>query len=103
MYGWGMHRLRSNIRCCITQLAQDPLNICFRRGFNDHKWNEFCTRQHLMSANLSNESDRFVWKLTDSGDFMVKFYYLDLMNGHTRFLREYLWKLTIPLKNKMFM
>jgi hypothetical protein len=29
--------------------------------------------------------------------------YLDLMNGHTRFLRTYLWKLKIPLKIKKFM
>ena len=29
--------------------------------------------------------------------------YDDLMNGHTRFLRKYLWKLKIPLKIKIFM
>jgi hypothetical protein len=29
--------------------------------------------------------------------------YLDLMNGHTRFLHTYLWKLKILLKIKIFM
>jgi len=29
--------------------------------------------------------------------------YAHLLNGHTRFLRKYLWKLKIPLKIKVFM
>jgi hypothetical protein len=29
--------------------------------------------------------------------------YLDLMNGHTVYLRKYLWKIKIPLKIKIFM
>ena len=29
--------------------------------------------------------------------------YEDMMNGHTRFLRKYLWKLKVPLKIKVFM
>jgi hypothetical protein len=33
----------------------------------------------------------------------TKSMYLDLMNGHTIYLREYLWKLKIPLKIKNFM
>jgi hypothetical protein len=73
-----------------TVLAQSPLNICFRRGFNDHKWNQWLHLcQRLATVNLSNEQDRFVWNLTDSGVFTVKSFYLDLINGHTRFLRNY--------------
>jgi hypothetical protein len=34
---------------------------------------------------------------------MVKSMYLDLMNGHTRFLLKYLWKIEIPLKIEIFM
>jgi hypothetical protein len=52
---------------------------------------------------LSNIPDKFVWKLNDSGIFSVKSMYLDLMQGHTIFLRKYLWKLKIPLKIKIFM
>ena len=57
----------------------------------------------LMMVQLSDSPDKFVWKLTPSGLFTVKLMYLDLMNGHTRFLRKYLWKLKIPLKIKIFM
>jgi hypothetical protein len=75
--------------------------VCFRRGLNDHKWSEWLHLcQRLMAVNLS---DKFVWKLTEFGVFTVKSYYMDLMNGHTRFLCKYLWKLKIPLKIKIFM
>jgi hypothetical protein len=35
--------------------------------------------------------------------YLIFAMYLDLMNGHTPFLRKYLWKLKIPLKIKKFM
>ena len=44
----------------------------------------------------------FVWKLTINGLFTVKSMYKDMMNGHTWFLRKYLWKLKIPVKIKVF-
>jgi hypothetical protein len=47
--------------------------------------------------------DKFVWKLTSTRLFNVKCMYLDLMNGHTRFLHKYLWELKITLKIKIFM
>jgi hypothetical protein len=82
-----------------TVLDQSPINICFRRYLDEHTWSlwlHLCER--LMSVQLTHENDKFVWKLTDSGLFSVKSMYLDLMNGHTRFLRKYLWKIKIPLK-----
>jgi hypothetical protein len=82
-------------------LNQTPINVCFRQGLNDRKWIEwlnFC--QKLITVTLTHEPDRFVWNLTDSGLFTVKSMYIDLMNGHTRFLRKYLWKLKFPLKIK---
>jgi hypothetical protein len=79
------HVLVSNV------LAQTPLNICFRRSLNDHKWYEWLhLYQRLISVNLVQEPDTFVWKLTNFGLFTVKSMYLDLMNEHTRFLRKYL-------------
>lgn len=89
-----------------TVLAQTLLNIAFRRAFNEHKWNQWINLcQQLMTVQLTNSPDKFVWKLTDPGIFIftVKSMYLDLMNGHTTFLRKYLWKLKIPLKMKIFM
>ena len=56
-----------------------------------------------MDVELNNEPDVFVWRLTQNGLFSVKSMYEDLMNGHTIFLRKYLWKLKIPLKIKIFM
>jgi hypothetical protein len=87
-----------------TVLAQTPLNIGFRRAFNDYKWNQWINLcQRLMTVQLTNSPDKFVWKLNESGIYCVKSLYLDLMNGHTPFLRKYLWKLKIPLKIKIFM
>jgi hypothetical protein len=60
----------------------------------------------MLTANdgrLSNNPDKFIWKLTGSGIFTVKSMYLDLMNSHTSFLHKYLWKLKIPPKIKIFM
>jgi hypothetical protein len=85
-------------------LAHSPLNIGFRRTFNEYKYNlwlHLC--QRLMSIQLSNETNAFVWNLNESGLFSVKSMYLDMMNGHTRFLRKYLWKIKVPLKIKIFM
>jgi hypothetical protein len=56
-----------------------------------------------MEVELSNDPDEFKWKLTESGSYTVKSMYNDLMQGHTIFLRKYLWKLKIPLKIKIFM
>ena len=81
-----------------------PLNISFRRALIGDRWDEWshlCFR--LMDINLVQQPDCFVWKLTETGIFTVKSIYEDMMNGHTRFLHTYLWKLKIPLKIKVFM
>jgi hypothetical protein len=81
-----------------------PLNISFRRTFNEYKWNQWIHLcQRLMTVQLSNNLEKFVWKLTNSAIFTVKSMYLELMNNHTKFLRKYLWKLKITLKIKIFM
>jgi hypothetical protein len=59
--------------------------------------------ERLMEVNLTDDSDSFIWHLTESGVFSVKSFYTDLMNGHTRFLHTYLWKIKVPLKIKIFM
>ena len=57
----------------------------------------------LMLVSLTDEEDVFKWSLTPTGLFSVKLMYLHYMNGHTPFLRKYLWKLKVPLKIKIFM
>jgi hypothetical protein len=82
-----------------TVFATHPINITFRRGLNDNKWMQWLNLcQRLITINLTSKSDKFFWKLNDSGIFTVKSMYLDMMNGHTIYLRKYLWKLKIPLK-----
>ena len=39
-----------------------------------------------------------MWKLNASGTFMVKSLYADFINGHTIFLKKYIWKIEVPLK-----
>jgi hypothetical protein len=55
-----------------------------------------------MAMDLSDQPDKFVWKLKKSGVFTVKSMYLDLMNEDAQFLHKYLWKLKLPLKIKIF-
>jgi hypothetical protein len=43
--------------------------------------------------------EKFLWKVVSSRVFTINSMYLDLMNGHTRFL----WKTKIPLKIKKIM
>jgi hypothetical protein len=56
-----------------------------------------------MQVHLTTNQDVFVWNQTASGNFSVKSMYLDYMNGHTKYLKKYIWKLKVPLKIKIFM
>jgi hypothetical protein len=98
------HIVQSKNVTVASVLSSVPLNVSFRRVLNGNKWTAWlhlCRR--LMTVNLVDEQDKFVWKLTTSGVFSVKSMYEDLMNDHTPYLRKYLWKLKIPLKIKIFM
>ena len=95
---------RKNVLVNDVLAIAPPLNMRFRRSLVGDKWevwSHMCLR--LMEVQLQDIPDTFVWKLTTSGGFTVKSMYEDLMNGHTRYLRKYLWKLKIPLKIKVFM
>lgn len=81
-----------------------PLNIEFRRTLSDNKWEAWLhILQRIILVNLTEDQDVFGWKLTTSGLFSVKSMYADMMNGHTVFLRKYIWKIKVPLKIKIFM
>jgi hypothetical protein len=56
-----------------------------------------------MDVHLTNQPDSFLWNLTSIGIFLVKSLYDDYLNGHTVFLRKYLWKIKVPLKSRIFM
>jgi hypothetical protein len=59
---------------------------------------EPCTKVDVMLIQLSNEIDKFLWKITSSGLFTVKSMYPYMMNGHIVFLS----KLTLALNIKIF-
>jgi hypothetical protein len=85
-------------------LTSNPLNIEFRRTLSTDKWEVWLLLLHrLIRVNLTEDPDVFVWNLTTNGVFSVKSMYTDMMNGHTVFLRKYLWKIKVPLKIKIFM
>jgi hypothetical protein len=85
-------------------LSNMPLNIRFNRILTGDRWNSWVSLlQRLININLSDEPDSFKWNLTTTGIFSVKSMYADYMNGHTVFLKKYLWKIKVPLKIQIFM
>ena len=86
-----------------TIFENTPINLRFRRnlvGINRDLW--FHLVERLMRIQLTDGPDKFNWSLTPTGVFSVKSYYAELMNGHTTYLRKYLWKLKVPLKIVFF-
>jgi hypothetical protein len=84
-------------------MSHNPLNIEFRRSLTEKKWASWLhIVRRLMDIQLSGDQDSFVWNLTPSGVFSVKSMYLDYMNGHTVYLRKYIWKIKAPLKIRIF-
>jgi hypothetical protein len=85
-------------------LNNNPLHITFRRVLRGERWEAWLHLvSQIMNVQLSDEPDKFIWNLTTSGKFSVKSLYADYMNGHTVFLRKYIWKLKVPLKIRIFM
>jgi hypothetical protein len=87
-----------------SSFTENGLNISFRRNLHGDKWLSWLDLvERLMDIQLTDEKDTFIWKLTDSGQFSVRSLYAELLNGNTRFLRKYLWKIKVPLKIRIFM
>ena len=54
-------------------LSSTPLNIGFRRALIGNKWNRWLHLvERLMTVQLSDQQDVFVWNLTSAGIFSVK-------------------------------
>jgi hypothetical protein len=87
-----------------TTLATTPVNIGFRRSLTGVRWDRWIHLvQRLMSIQLNSNNDVFKWNLVESGRFLVKSMYLDMLNDNIVFLRKYIWKMKVPLKIKIFM
>jgi len=85
-------------------LSQSPLNIGFTRAITLDKWEAWLDLvRKVMGVSLNDEPDSFTWSLTSTGIFSVKSMYANFMNGHTVFLKKYLWRIKVPLKIRIFM
>jgi hypothetical protein len=72
-------------------LNNNPLHITFRRVLRGERWEAWLHLVcRIMNVQLSDEPDKFIWNLTNSGKFSVKLLYADYIYGHTVFLRKYL-------------
>ena len=93
-----------NILVAEVLANASPVNIQFRRSLVGSKWTAWLQLvQNLMTVSLIPSDDTFRWGLTSSGLFSVKSMYADCLDGHTPFLRTYIWKLKVPLKIRIFM
>jgi hypothetical protein len=100
-----LYNVARNMNATVADvMGSVPLNISFRRLLSHEKWTAWVNLlQRLMEVQLSEEPDKFVWRLTENGKFSVKSFYVDLMNDHTVFLKKYIWRLKVPLKIRIFM
>jgi hypothetical protein len=85
-------------------MSSTALNIGFTRVLSRNKWDRWV---HLVSrlthVQLSDDEDVYWWNLTPSGLFTVRSMYLDLLNGRTVYLKNYIWKIKVPFKIRIFM
>jgi len=84
-------------------ISQIPLNVSFRRalvGDNLVRWNELVAK--IVFVQLDNQNDSINWVLSEQGAFSVKSMYRYLVNQISLPLNKTLWKLRLPLKNKIF-
>jgi hypothetical protein len=92
-----------NVAVAIT-LAKTPLNIGFRCSLTGGRWDRWIHLvKRLMHIQLNSNNDIVKWNLVESGRFLVKSMYLDMLNDDTIFLKKYIWKMKVPLKIKIFM
>ena len=56
----------------------------------------------IAHIDLVDGLDNFRWNLTKSGLFIVRTFYLYLIDRHPPFTHKLIWKLKVPLKIKIF-
>jgi hypothetical protein len=84
-------------------LSQTPLNIRFNRAILGDKWDAWVQLvSKLMNVHLSDEPNRFKWRLTTIDSFSVKSMYANIMNEHTIFFKKVFVENKGPTKNLDF-
>jgi hypothetical protein len=101
----GLYTITNHKNATVANtIKENGLNISFRRNLAGDKWLSWLHLvERLMDIHLTDEKETFLWRLTDSGQFSVRSLYAELLNGDTKFLRKYLWKIKVPLKIRIIM
>jgi hypothetical protein len=82
----------------------NPLNIAFQKSLTENRWVLWLhLLEKLINIIISEDEDKFICNLSQSGKFSVKSMSLDMINGHTRYLRESFGKLKIHYRLEFFM
>jgi hypothetical protein len=84
-------------------MSDEHYNISFKRALVDVKlreWLELIGK--INNVTLDQGRDMFRWDLNRTGTFSVHSMYLHLLNQHAPFRYNFIWKLKIPLKIKIF-
>jgi hypothetical protein len=56
-----------------------------------------------MDMELNDLNDVFIWNLHQHGQYLVRSLYMALINNGTTHMNKQIWRLTVPLKIKIFM
>jgi hypothetical protein len=85
-------------------MGSNSLNISFRWVLSGNKWDRWVqlVLRVMMVQLITDNEENFQRSLTTFGSFIVKSMYLDLINGHTIYLTNYIWKVMAPLKITIF-
>ena len=88
-----------------TVLATSPPNVSFRRSlFGPRQASWLVLLQRLASVQLTQGPDKFRWSLKENGQFSVDSMYKALIQPAIPVddNNSKIWKMKIPLKNKVF-
>lgn len=100
----GLYNIVRKRNQTIASVFSSTLNIAFRRAVVGEKlrqWNRLVSL--VVHVNLGETEDQFVWKVNQKCRFSVKSMYTSLMQENSIPEDCAIWKLTVPLKIKVFL
>jgi hypothetical protein len=83
----------------VQVLSTTPLNASFRRSITDSyllAWYDLMSK--VVSINLTNDKDVFIWNLQNSGIFSVHSLYTSIIKCVAVPSKCKLWNIKVPLK-----
>jgi hypothetical protein len=103
-YPYLYHIVRHKQTTVVEVFSSSPLIFSWHRDLIGSKlvaWNDMLPQ--IANIYLTQEPDEFHWNLLYSGQFSMKSHYLALIHSNVSNLNKRLWKLKVPLKNKIFL